>query len=210
MQPDPALANSAAAAGIRDPRLLEAMRVVPRAGFVPAEHAEWASIDEPLPIGHGQVTTQPSLVAAMIESLELQGSEIVLEVGTGFGYQTALLAHLARFVWSVEWWPDLAAAARASVDAAGIANVEIVTGDGSAGLPQHAPFDAIIVSAAFPAVPQPLVDQLVSNGRLVQPIGPGGDEDVVLFERRGSTLRRMRSVTLARFVRLVGAHGFAA
>ncbi len=208
MEPDPGLADTAAAAGIRDARLLQAMRDVPRARFVPAEHVELASLDEPIPIGHRQVTTQPSLVAAMIEALDLRGDQIVLEVGTGLGYQTALLARLVRFVWSIEWWPDLAAAARTNLEAAGVANVEVITGDGSKGLQEHAPFNAVIVSAAAPEVPPPLVHQLTPGGRLVQPIGPGGDEEVTLFERHDGALRRLRLVTLARFVRLAGSQGF--
>lgn len=208
MQPHLDLADIAAASGIHNPRLLHAIRIVPRADFVPPDRMHLASYDEPVSIGHDQVTTQPTLMAAMIEALDLHADEIILEVGTGFGYQTALLAHLARFVWSVERWPDLASAARSNLAAAGIVNAEVVTGDGSQGLSEHAPFDGIVVAAAFPQVPSPLVDQLAPNGRLVQPVGHGGDEEVVLFEKRDDTLHRVRQVTLACFVRLVGAHGY--
>jgi protein-L-isoaspartate(D-aspartate) O-methyltransferase len=144
----------------------------------------------------------------MVEALALTGSERVLEVGTGYGWQTALLASLAGFVWSVERWPDLAEAARANLERYGARNAEVVAGDGSRGLPGQAPFEAILVSAAFPQVPPPLAEQLAPGGRLVQPIGRGGDEDVVLFERRGDRLETARSLTLARFVPLVGRHGF--
>jgi protein-L-isoaspartate(D-aspartate) O-methyltransferase len=137
-EPGAVLADIAAAKGIRDARVLQAMRDVPRSGFVPPNHIDAAALDEPLPIGHDQVTTQPSLVAAMVEALELAGDGLVLEVGTGFGYQTALLARLARFVWSVEWWPDLASAARTNLAAAGIVNVQVVNGDGRQG-PQTTP-----------------------------------------------------------------------
>ena len=194
--------------GLRDERVHEAVLTTPRADFVPAAERDVAYEDRPVPIPHGQVTTQPSLVAAMIEALGLAGGETVLEVGTGLGYQMALLAHLARSVWSVERWPDLAAAARTNLAEAGIANVEVVAGDGTLGLPERAPFNAIIVAAAFPTVPAPLAEQLVPGGRLVQPIGRGGEEEVVLFARDGAALRRVRLVTFARFVRLVGDHGF--
>ncbi len=196
------------AAGVRDERLIQAFREVPRAAFVPAELADQAYLDRPLPIPHGQVTTQPSLVAKMIEALRLTGSEKVLEVGTGYGFQTALLARLTRFVWSVERWPDIAATARANLERQGIANVEVVVGDGSQGLPEHAPFDAILVAAALPQVPPPLAEQLAEGGRLVQPIGHGGDEEVVLFEKGPKGLRQRGTVTLAHFVRLYGKHGF--
>ncbi|HXX91183.1 MAG TPA: protein-L-isoaspartate(D-aspartate) O-methyltransferase [Acidimicrobiales bacterium] len=202
------LARIAASQGVRDPRLLAAIRAVARVGFVPRQFAELAELDEPVPIGHHQVTTQPSLVAAMIEALELQGDEVVLEVGTGFGYQTALLARVAAHVWSIERFADLADAARANLGAAGITNADVVVGDGSAGLAEHAPYDAVVVSAAFPTVPQPLADQLVVGGRLVQPMGPGGSEEVVVFGKEPSGLRRVRTVTYARFVRLVGRHGY--
>jgi protein-L-isoaspartate(D-aspartate) O-methyltransferase len=207
MDPCSVLARAASRQGVQDRQVLDVVRAVDRGLFVPVEHVALANLDEPVPIGHGQVTTQPSLVAAMLESLALQGEERVLEVGTGYGYQTALLAHLAREVWSIEWWADLAEAARANLAAAGIKNAEVVTGDGGQGLVDHAPYDAIVVSAAFPRVPPPLVDQLTLGGRLVQPIGPGGKDDVTVFVREIGGLGRGRLVTLARFVPLVGAHG---
>jgi protein-L-isoaspartate(D-aspartate) O-methyltransferase len=204
------LAEIAAAAGVKNPRVLDAMRTVDRAGFVPTHLVSLAGDDEPVPIGHDQVTSQPSLIAAMLEAIDPHEGDAVLEVGAGLGYQTALLAKLCRFVWSVEWWPDLAAAASANLTAAGVVNAEVVSGDGTLGLPAHAPFQGIVVAAAFPHVPPPLVEQLAPAGRLVQPMGPGGDEDVVLFEKRDGTLSRVRHVTMACFVRLVGAHGFPA
>jgi|SRR5581483_2124326 len=196
------------AAGVRDPRVLEAFREMPRAGFVPPHLVAQADIDQPLPIPHEQVTTQPSLIARMVEALELAGSERVLEIGTGYGFQTALLARLARFVWSIERWPDLAAAARANLARAGITNVAVVVGDGTEGLPEQAPFDAIIVSAAFPQVPPPLVEQLAPGGRLVHPVGPGGAEEVVRFDKGPAGLIRRATVTLAHFVKLYGKHAY--
>jgi protein-L-isoaspartate(D-aspartate) O-methyltransferase len=196
------------AAGVRDARVLEALRAVPRANFVPPKLAGLAYVDQPLPIPHGQVTTQPSLSAKMIEALELSGSERVLEVGTGYGFQTALLAHLSGYVWSVERWPDVAETARENLTRHGITNVEVVAGDGTEGLPEHDPYDAILVSAAFPSVPPPLAQQLAQGGRLVQPIGSGGAEAVVLFEKEKSELARRRIITGAHFVRLYGAHAF--
>ena len=204
------LVAAARAEGVRDARLLAAIRDVPRADFVPPALAEGAYEDRPLPIAHGQVTTQPSLVARMVEALGIRGEERVLEIGTGFGWQTALLARLADFVWSVERWPDLADEARPRLERAGARNVEVVVGDGSGGLPEHAPYDAILVAAAFPTVPPALAAQLADGGRLVQPLGPGGAEEVVLFERADELLERRRLVALAHFVRLVGRYGFKA
>jgi protein-L-isoaspartate(D-aspartate) O-methyltransferase len=194
---------------VRDERLLAVMAEVPRASFVPPGSADEAYVDEPVRIPHRQVTTQPSLVAKMVEALELTGDERVLEVGTGYGYQTVLLARLAGEVWSIELWSDLSAAARASLAGQRIANVHLVVGDGSRGLPERAPFDAIVVSAAFPTVPAPLVEQLMVGGLLVQPIGYGGSEDVVQFRKGERGLTRVRSLTAARFVRLYGEHGYA-
>ena len=196
------------AQGIRDSRLLAAIRAVPRGEFVPPELSGRAYVDEPLPIGHDQVTTQPSLVARMVEALALAGSERLLEIGTGFGWQTALLARVAERVWSVERWPDLAEAARGRLERIGATNVVVVVGDGTEGLPGQAPYDAILVSAAFPSVPAALVAQLAAGGRLVQPIGEGGAEEVVLFEKACRGLVRRRTLTHARFVRLYGRHGF--
>jgi protein-L-isoaspartate(D-aspartate) O-methyltransferase len=203
------LAAAARAAGVRDLRLLSVMAELPRAAFVPSSHVDDAYVDEPVLIAHRQVTTQPSLVARMVEALELAGDERVLEIGTGYGYQTALLSRLAREVWTVELWSDMTDAAREALAGQGIANVHLVVGDGTQGLSDQAPFDAILVSAAFPAVPGPLAEQLRRGGRLVQPIGPGGFEDVVLFSKRESGLTRVRSIAPARFVRLYGEHGYA-
>jgi protein-L-isoaspartate(D-aspartate) O-methyltransferase len=193
---------------VRDERVLDAFRAVPRAGYVPEDLVDSAYLDEPLRIPHGQVTTQPSLIAKMVAALGLEGEERVLEVGTGYGFQTALLATLAREVWSVERWPDFAEVARANLERHGVTNAGIVVGDGSEGLAEHAPFDGIVVSAAFPQVPEPLPGQLAPGGRLVHPVGPGGREDVVLFQRTRRGLQRRRSITGAHFVRLYGRYGF--
>jgi protein-L-isoaspartate(D-aspartate) O-methyltransferase len=194
--------------GLRDERVYEAVLTTPRADFVPAAEREVAYEDRPVPIPHGQVTTQPSLVALMVEALGLAGAERVLEIGTGYGWQTALLARLATEVWSIERFADLADAARANLAAHGIVNAHVVVGDGTVGLPEHAPYDAIVVAAAFPDVPGPLVEQLVEGGRLVQPIGRGGNEDVVLFAKREGAPVSVRVLTGANFVRLVGTYGF--
>jgi len=203
------LAEASRAAGVRDERLLAAIAELPRALFVPGKLAASAYLDEPVSITHRQVTTQPSLVAKMVEALALRGDEKVLEVGTGYGYQTALLAMLAHEVWSIELWEDMTDTARASLNAVGVTNATLVVGDGTLGLAEQAPFDAIIVAAAFPTVPPPLAEQLVQHGRLVQPIGPGGLEDVRLFEKHDGALVFMRNITGAYFVRLYGEHGYA-
>jgi protein-L-isoaspartate(D-aspartate) O-methyltransferase len=204
------LARVVRATGVRDERVLEAIASVPRAAFVPADRVDRAYRDEPIPIPHGQVTTQPSLIARMLEALGLEGAERVLEVGTGYGLQTALLARLVAAVVSIERLADVAEVARRNLERQGVRNAEVLTGDGSAGVPERAPFDSIVVSAAFTSVPEPLTDQLVDGGWLVQPMGHGGHDEVVLFERGPAGISRRASVTPAHFVRLYGAHGFPA
>jgi protein-L-isoaspartate(D-aspartate) O-methyltransferase len=176
---------------------------------VPADRVGEAGHDRPIPIGSRQVTTQPSLVAAMVEALGLRGAERVLEVGAGLGYEAALLGRLSREVWSVERLPELAAAAAANLAAEGVRNVHVVEGDGSEGLAAHAPYDAIVVAAAHPRVPAPLVAQLAAGGRLVQPIGRSGAEKVTLFRLEDDRLVHVRVVIGAHFVPLYGRHGFA-
>jgi protein-L-isoaspartate(D-aspartate) O-methyltransferase len=202
------LAKLVRAAGVRDRRVLKAIAEIPRAEFVASDSVDRAYDDEPLPIPRGQVTTQPSLVARMLEALKLEGSERVLEVGTGYGFQTALLGRLASDVVSIERFADVAETARQNLERHGARNVEVLVGDGSAGAPERAPFDAIVVSAAFTSVPQPLADQLAFGGRLVQPVGPGGQDLVVVFERGEDGIERKADVTWAHFVKLYGAHGF--
>jgi protein-L-isoaspartate(D-aspartate) O-methyltransferase len=195
--------------GIRDRRVLDAFRQVWREHFVPPEWAARAYIDRPIPIPHDQVTTQPTLIAQMVTALELRGTERVLEIGTGLGFQTAILARLAKTVFSIERFHDLAVWAKRNLDVAGIENVELVVGDGTLGLPGAPTFDAIVVSAAAPEVPQPLVEQLTDGGRIAHPVGPGGDEIVTLYRKVGAQVVIERTIVSAYFVRLVGAHGLA-
>ena len=202
------LAGEVQERGVRDQRVLAAIRAVPRCDFVPPHHAAIAYCDEPVPISHGQVTTQPSLSGRMIEGLRLAGDEHVLEIGTGLGFQTALLAMLAADVVSIERWADMVAQARRNLAGRGIRNVRLLVGDGSLGAPELAPFDGILVSAAYPEVPPPLVEQLRIGGRLVQPVGQGGNDVVVAFERTAHGLEPREELTLARFVRLFGRYGF--
>lgn len=193
--------------GIHDKRLLDAFAQIRRADFVPEEFLSEAYRDEPISIGHAQVTTQPSLIASMVEALRSTGTEKILEIGTGFGFQTAILSRLCQQVFSIERLAELAMAAESNLRKAGIENAKVVVGDGTLGLPEHAPFDAIIVSAAAPKVPQPLVDQLKEGGRLVQPIGPGGAETVTGFQKIQGALVEKEEITSAYFVPLLGALG---
>jgi protein-L-isoaspartate(D-aspartate) O-methyltransferase len=202
------LVTAARRAGVEDSRLLDVMRQVPRAAFVPRDQVHSAYHDVPVPIPHSQVTTQPSLSARMIQALRLTGGEHVLEVGTGYGYQTALLGRLALFVTSIERWADLVDQARRNLAAQSITNVQVVEGDGTEGVPAAAPYDAILVSAAFPQVPEALVGQLRLGGLVVQPIGSGGAEQVTVFERTADSLVAREVVCHARFVRLYGRHGY--
>jgi protein-L-isoaspartate(D-aspartate) O-methyltransferase len=192
------------ARGIRDERLLEAFRRVDRAGFVPPEERDQAYLDRPVRIPEGQVTTQPSLIAQMVEALELEGSEIVLEIGTGYGFQTAILACLCAHVYSIERLPALSERAQRNLSGRGIRNAALVVGDGTLGLPDFAPYDAIVCSAAARRVPLALIDQLKEGGRLVIPLGPGGDERVRLFRKHLGGLHKVRDLTGACFVPLIG------
>jgi protein-L-isoaspartate(D-aspartate) O-methyltransferase len=194
-------------ADIRDTRVIEAFRRVPRSGFVPVSWIHRADEDRPIPIAHEQVTTQPSLIARMVEGLRLRGGERVLEVGTGLGFQTAILAHLAGEVFSIERFPDLSEGASSNLRAAGITNATLVVGDGTRGLPDRAPFEAIVVSAAAPRVPAPLLEQLAEGGRLVHPVGPGGRETVVAFRNVDGKVVTEAELTEAFFVKLVGEYG---
>jgi protein-L-isoaspartate(D-aspartate) O-methyltransferase len=193
--------------GIKDERVLQAMREVPRHRFVPERYRAMAYDDMPLPIGHEQTISQPLMVAIMTEALQLRGAERVLEIGTGSGYQAAILARLAAVVFSLERHAALAAQARATLAALGIMNVHVLVGDGSMGLPEHAPYDAIIVTAGAPNVPQPLVDQLKPSGRLVIPVGDRLEQTLVRVTKTEQGLHR-ESLGGCRFVPLVGAQGW--
>jgi protein-L-isoaspartate(D-aspartate) O-methyltransferase len=169
--------------GIRDPRLLKAMATVPRHEFVEPRYREQAYEDHPLPIGSGQTVSQPYIVALMLQVLQLEPASRVLEIGTGTGYQTALLAQLAAHVYSVERHPQLAREAEAILSRLGYRNVTVLAGDGSRGLPEHAPFDAIVVSAAASQIPAPLFDQLGEGGRMIIPVGPSEAQELQLIQK---------------------------
>jgi protein-L-isoaspartate(D-aspartate) O-methyltransferase len=197
------LVRSTRRAGVDDERVLDAVARTPRELFVPAQYAGRAYADEPIPIGQNQVTSQPSLIAQMIAALRLTEESAVLEIGTGYGYQTALLARLARHVYSVERWPDLADHARRNLASAGVRNASVVVGDGMLGLPAHAPYDGIVVSAVGDHVPEPLAAQLAEGGRLVQPLLSHLAEAVVLFVKESGRLVEVETLTPACFVPLV-------
>jgi protein-L-isoaspartate(D-aspartate) O-methyltransferase len=193
---------------VRDRRVLAAMASVPRHRFVPPGSQASAYDDHPLSIGHGQTISQPYIVAFMTEALGLRGSERVLEVGTGCGYQAAILAELSAEVYSVERIPELAERARLTLDGLGYSNVCVRTGDGSEGWPEMAPFDAIIVAAAAPGVPAALREQLADNGVLVLPVGDlRGTQELVVVRRIGDSVSTRVSIG-CRFVPLLGRGGF--
>jgi protein-L-isoaspartate(D-aspartate) O-methyltransferase len=193
--------------GIRDERVLAAMGEVPREVFVGERRRELAYADAALPIGSEQTISQPWIVAAILQALELTGSERVLEIGTGSGYSTCLLGLLASHVVSVERHSSLARSAAEALASCGAANVELMVGDGSRGVPERGPFDAIAVHAAAPAPPPALIDQLAEGGRLVVPVAEGSEEMLTLLRRHGSELEST-ALGPCRFVPLIGAEGF--
>ena len=201
--------------GIRDQRVLEAMATVPRELFVPERDRRRAYADSALPIGHGQTISQPWIVAAICEALELEGSERVLEIGTGSGYSAAVLAMLADAVITVERVEELAIAARRLLAEIGISKVEVVVGDGSAGLPDRAPYEAVAVHATAPSPPSTLIEQLAPGGRLVIPIATDAADMLTVYRRLGGQvdpktgggLERM-VIGPCRFVPLIGSEGY--
>jgi protein-L-isoaspartate(D-aspartate) O-methyltransferase len=193
--------------GVHDAAVLAAMSAVPRHEFVPAEFRKRAYEDAPLPIGEGQTISQPYIVAAMTAALHLKGTERVLEIGGGCGYQAAVLASLAREIVTIEYRGELATAAAERLARLGYANVHVHCGDGTLGLPELAPFDAILVAAAAPAPPAPLIAQLAEGGRMVVPVGSVENQELHLIERTGDTTRTTM-LEPCRFVPLIGAHGW--
>lgn len=194
--------------GIRDERLLAAMSTVPRHEFVSQQNWNEAYADHPIPIAEKQTTSQPYMIAAMIQAAEIKPEDRVLEIGAGSGYQTALLAELASHVFAVERYASLAEMAQKTLERLGYRNAKIVTGDGSLGLPEAAPFDAIIVSAAAPRVPQALVDQLAVGGRLIVPVGESEQQVVQLLQKNADGSTSVRTLEGCRFVPLIGEQGF--
>ncbi|TVQ26206.1 MAG: protein-L-isoaspartate(D-aspartate) O-methyltransferase [Spirochaetaceae bacterium] len=202
------LVREAVRKGLRSRSVVDAMKSVDRRLFVgsDARSQELAYKDAPVPIAERQTTSQPSLIASMLEALAIQPHERALEIGTGYGYQTALLSILCREVVSVERFAELAERAAANLERCGMRNVIVIQGDGGLGVPEHAPYDVVIGSAAAPAVPPPFVAQLSEGGRVVIPIGPGGHERVLLYRKTGGELIEERVLTQARYVRMIGEH----
>jgi len=193
--------------GIRDLAVLRAIEMTPRHAFVPTGLRHRAYEDAPLPIGNGQTISQPWVHARYLELLRLTGKERVLEVGTGSGYQTVLLAHLASQVFSIERIPALLQQARENIQRAGVNNVSLLMGDGTIGWREYAPYDAILVGAGAPSIPQPLLDQLAEGGRLLIPIGDRDEQKLVVADRKNGQIE-MHDVAPVRFVPLVGHHGW--
>lgn len=193
--------------GIRDERVLAAMEEVPRECFVPPEERGHALDDAPLPIGAGQTISQPYIVALMVQELRPQGHHRVLDVGAGSGYQTAILARLVAHVYAIERIAELAGRARAVWDELGVRNVTLRVGDGSLGWPEEAPFDGIISGAASPAIPPSWAGQLAEGGRIVAPVGPSDNQELVVAEKRQGRLFQ-QTVCGVRFVRLIGEQGW--
>jgi protein-L-isoaspartate(D-aspartate) O-methyltransferase len=193
--------------GVHDPLVLEAMRTVPRHRFVPPDQRHWSYADCALRIEMEQTISQPYIVALMTELMELQGEERVLEVGTGSGYQAAVLSQIAAQVYSIERHTSLARAAQELLVDLGISNVEIHTGDGTLGLPDHAPYQAIIVTAGAPKAPKPLLAQLVDGGRLVIPVGGRYSQRLEVWQRKGDKYRN-KTITAVAFVPLLGEEGW--
>ena len=201
------VAEQIAGRGLRDPRLLAAFESVPRHLFMPEDYRQYAYADGPLPIGHGQTISQPYIVALMTHLLELTGGERVLEVGTGSGYQAAILSHLAREIHTVEIVPELAMTAEKVLGETGCVNVRVHLADGSLGWTEAAPYDAILVAAAAPSAPQPLLAQLADGGRMVLPVGGQGYQELEVWKREGEKFKR-RTVVAVAFVPLRGEHGW--
>ena len=193
--------------GIRDQRVLAAMGKVPRQKFVRPELEREAYADGPLPIGEGQTVSQPYMVAAMVEALDVQPFDRVLEVGTGTGYEAAVLAELAAEVWTIERHAELADKAREILAELGYGNVHVICGDGSLGLPEHAPFDKIVVAAGAPQAPPSLIAQLAEAGTLVVPVGNRFDQQLHVARKISGEIVTSRHV-LCCFVPLVGAEGW--
>ena len=202
-----ALVRATMLGGVTNAKVLSAMAAVSREDFVLPENVPWVHVDSPLRIPCGQTTSQPSLVALMLQALQLSRPETVLEVGTGLGYEAALLGRMVRQVWTIEIFPELAVMARSNLARSGTGNVDVVVGDGSEGLPEHAPYDAIVLAAATPRISTALIDQLAEGGRLVAPIGRGGDEVVKLFVKQDGRLNEGTVLTHARFVPMLGTEG---
>lgn len=193
--------------GIRDERVLAAMACVPRHQFVSPQLWPQAYEDHPLPIGEDQTISQPFIVALTLEGATLHPSDLVLEIGTGSGYQTAVIAELAGYVYSMERHVALASAAQSTLARLGYTNLKVIVGDGSLGLPGQAPFDAIIVSAAAPEIPPALFQQLRDGGRLVIPVGPGQAQELQLV-RKQDGIPAVTSLGACRFVPLIGDQGY--
>jgi protein-L-isoaspartate(D-aspartate) O-methyltransferase len=192
--------------GITSRKVLEVMSSVPRHEFIPESYRNFAYRDEPLPIGYGQTISQPSLVAFMTDKLDLKPTDRVLEIGTGSGYQAAILSQLVSHVYTIEIVEPLARRAMADLKRLGYDNVSVLIGDGYKGWPEYAPFDAVIVTCAPNHIPQPLIDQLRDGGRMVIPVGEPGNQSLYLLQKRGNAIEQ-HSILAVRFVPMTGKMG---